>query len=240
MTSHLGNGEPVCPHCSGQLTKMPARKVKCRYCGNDIYVRTRPTDRVRVLVTAADAVRIEEEWNWRPPTPRPKRPPAEEFRKEAATLAARFGRAPSDVDVCWSLANKQLLLHAGRSDWGLYRNVRFDMAELLRCEEKNRQALDVYLEVSYLDANGPRNMGGVDDCDLIKDFPPFSSKLALQAPFVIEVIAKLARLLAIGDSDIESVFLLVASSFRKHINVPVAPRAAWECLRDELAKIRVA
>jgi len=39
-------------------------------------------------------------------------------------------------------------------NWGLYRNIRFEMAELLKKEGKFKNALQTYLEVLYLDQNG--------------------------------------------------------------------------------------
>ncbi len=58
----LGNTEPVCPYCAKSLDKMPGRKTKCPFCNNYMYVRTRPADNKKVVVTEQDAARIEEQW----------------------------------------------------------------------------------------------------------------------------------------------------------------------------------
>jgi hypothetical protein len=58
----LGNTEPVCPYCAKPLDKMPRRKTKCPFCANYMYVRTRPSDKKRVVVTEQDAVKIEKQW----------------------------------------------------------------------------------------------------------------------------------------------------------------------------------
>ncbi len=58
----LGNTEPVCPYCAKPLLKMPRRKTKCPFCANYMYVRTRPADKKRVVVTEQDAARINEQW----------------------------------------------------------------------------------------------------------------------------------------------------------------------------------
>ena len=58
----LGNTEPVCPYCTKPLEKMPGRKAKCPFCANFMYVRTRPADKKRVIVTEQDAAKIEEQW----------------------------------------------------------------------------------------------------------------------------------------------------------------------------------
>ncbi len=47
----VGNIDPFCPYCQRELEKKPLSKKKCPCCGKDIYVRTRPSDRKRILVT---------------------------------------------------------------------------------------------------------------------------------------------------------------------------------------------
>jgi hypothetical protein len=51
-----------CPHCFKKLNKIPGRKKKCDFCGNFIYVRTRPIDKKRVLVSKLQAQEIENQW----------------------------------------------------------------------------------------------------------------------------------------------------------------------------------
>jgi len=58
----LGNTEPVCPYCAKPLDKMPGRKIKCPFCANYMYVRTRPADKKKVVVTKQDAAKIDEQW----------------------------------------------------------------------------------------------------------------------------------------------------------------------------------
>jgi len=58
----LGNTEPICPYCARPLEKMPGRKTKCPFCANFMYVRTRPADKKRVIVTEQDAAKIDEQW----------------------------------------------------------------------------------------------------------------------------------------------------------------------------------
>jgi len=58
----IGFVDAVCPYCSSALEKKPGRKKKCPDCANFIYVRTRPIDGERVLVTEAQAAEIERQW----------------------------------------------------------------------------------------------------------------------------------------------------------------------------------
>jgi len=58
----IGFVDAICPYCSSALEKKPGRKKKCPHCGNFIYVRTRPIDRERVLVTEGQLAEIERQW----------------------------------------------------------------------------------------------------------------------------------------------------------------------------------
>ena len=51
-----------CPYCKKQQIKIPGRKKKCEFCGEFIYVRTRPSDRKKVLVTEKQVGDIERQW----------------------------------------------------------------------------------------------------------------------------------------------------------------------------------
>ena len=51
-----------CPYCRQSLAKIPGRKTKCPHCGKFMFVRTRPKDNVRVVVTKEEADKIDEEW----------------------------------------------------------------------------------------------------------------------------------------------------------------------------------
>jgi len=53
---------PECPYCKESLKKTPAAKTKCPRCGESMFVRTRPQDGARVVVTTDEARRIEEDW----------------------------------------------------------------------------------------------------------------------------------------------------------------------------------
>lgn len=54
--------KPQCPYCAGVLTKMPLRKTRCPSCGQPIHVKSSPGDRIKRLVTAAEAEAIEQRW----------------------------------------------------------------------------------------------------------------------------------------------------------------------------------
>ncbi len=51
-----------CPSCDQALAKIPGSKTKCPHCGVFMYIRTRPRDRARVVVTKAGADQIAADW----------------------------------------------------------------------------------------------------------------------------------------------------------------------------------
>jgi hypothetical protein len=51
-----------CPYCKSSLRKIPAAKTKCPHCGEYMFVRTRPLDGTRTVVTAEEARCIEADW----------------------------------------------------------------------------------------------------------------------------------------------------------------------------------
>ena len=228
----IGTTESVCPYCSITLEKKPSRKTKCKACGNFIYVRTRPVDRERVLVTATQVQKIEEQWAVVSGLHEPYITDKEMYEAERSSLAQKFGREPSSHDVKWSLLNKQLLEHAQNGDWGLYRNARLGMAELLRKEEKLELVLATCLEVCYIDVNGPRNIGGFNSIG----YAPFAMEDSFLAPGVIYEVAELTRKLGLGEGQVLVLFIEIARKSQQSLKLPVSPERAWKQIRAELWK----
>jgi uncharacterized Zn finger protein (UPF0148 family) len=60
--SEIGRLDSACPYCAEPLARRPERKTICPHCRNAIFVRMRPLDRERVLLTEQQAGKIEAEW----------------------------------------------------------------------------------------------------------------------------------------------------------------------------------
>lgn len=225
-----------CPNCHEALSKIPGAKIKCPHCGEFMFVRTRPKDNVRVVVTKAEADKIDEEWTIVAGTHDIFVAEKEEFAKEKEILRKRFGgKEPSDNDVRWGLLNKQLIEYAKKGDWGLYRNARFQMAEILRGEMKLKDALRTYLEVCYLDLNGPNNTGGMNDPELLKEFPPFNPKdFSFLAPGVIDLIKRIVLKLKLNKDEIKQIFVEHNSRIEKSLRLPISAEKSWQSLEKEI------
>lgn len=237
----IGNVDDVCPHCSRPLTKRPRKKAKCPYCGNFILVRTRPTDRKRVLVTEHQAREIEAQWNEIHSVPPPRIDKKKGFDDEKKKLTKKFGREPSDSDVIWSLLNKELIEHSRAQHWGLYRNTMFEMGELLRSESKWSDALKRYFEVCYLDLNGPSNCGDVSNMDrdflravIGEEIKPFDPKSGELYPGVLACIEYLAKNLDLDSDKAHTQFTEATTKLEKALRLPLSPEAAWRSLEKEL------
>jgi hypothetical protein len=102
----------LCPHCSIQLEQFPSRKTKCKKCSQYIYVRTNPHDEQRILVTEAEAQKIDELWKVEAShsrwirTVKDMGATDEDIQKTKDILRTRFGFEPPFRDVIWSLFNE--------------------------------------------------------------------------------------------------------------------------------------
>jgi len=152
------------------------------------------------------------------------------FQQERIRLAEKLGGTPSDKDVHWSLYNKELIDHAKRQNWGLYRNTRFSMAEQLKGENKLKAALDTFCEVSFLDANGPSNQNGF----VSREFPAFRKDFAFQAPGVVSRITTIAQELKFQREDLKSAYLAAAAKLSSAVELPLTPEQAWKQLEKDL------
>lgn len=225
-----------CPNCHKALSKIPGAKTKCSHCGEYMFVRTRPKDNVRVVVTKAEADKIDEEWSIVAGMHDVFVAEKEEFAKEKEILRKRFGgKEPSDNDVRWGLLNKQLMEHAKNGDWGLYRNARFQMAEILRGEMKLKDALRTYLEVCYLDLNGPNNTGGMNDPELLKEFPPFDPRCdSFLAPGVIDLIKRIVLKLKLSEDEVRQIYIDHNLRTEKSLRLPFSAEKSWQSLEKEI------
>jgi DNA-directed RNA polymerase subunit RPC12/RpoP len=231
----IGSVDPICPYCERPLEKKPSRKKKCFNCGEFIFVRTRPSDGQQVLVTKAQTEEIEEQWSIVNGTHDAYLAEKKQFAKEKARLTKRFGREPSNNDVRWSQLNQKLIEHAGQQNWGLFRNAKFEMAEILRKESKLEDALAMYLEVCYLDLNGPNNVGGITDQELLKQFPPWNPKDdSFLAPGVIGRIVSIIEKTTINNATVRKLFDIRTVALRQSLRLPVSVDKAWQKIESAL------
>jgi hypothetical protein len=91
-----------------------------------------------------------------------------------------------------------------------------------------------YLEVSYLDSNGPSNLEGRVDPEALYRSPPFDPSIALQSPRVVGEIYVKAQELEMSNNDLKTRYLKVAATLQKHLKTTVDPEDGWKELETEL------
>ncbi len=228
-----------CPYCNKSLVKIPGSKTKCPHCGKFMFVRTRPKDDVRVITTESEADKIDEGWSIVNDNHDYFIAEKEKYIKEKEILKNRFGKEePSENDIKWGLYNKGLIEHATNGDWGLYRNIKFQMGEILRKEAKLKDALRTYLEVCYLDLNGPNNTGRINDPEFQREFPPFdpTEGNSFIAPGVIDRIQKIIKKLEPEKKTVETNFIKHNSRIQQSLKLPVTPIICWNKLENKIWK----
>jgi hypothetical protein len=186
-----------CPYCFQALKKIPGAKTMCPHCSCFMFVRTRPEDFSRVVVTSAEAARIETDFqilagarepDFRYITTESEVKAERERLKES--FAAKAGTGPSDDDVKWGLLNQKAINSA---------HIYLTMAEFLARRWRLREALELYLYVCILDLNGAQNMGGFkNDPELLRQLPAFDPNRSNLAPVVLDQITRIARNLQFG------------------------------------------
>ncbi|MDD5527775.1 MAG: hypothetical protein PHO56_02245 [Patescibacteria group bacterium] len=200
-----------CPNCHKILPKIPGAKTKCQYCGEFMFVRTRP-NHVRLVVSKDEADKIDEEWS---------------------AINETFN---NDVDKI-SL-NRQLATHSVNGDWGLYRNDRSSLAGILAKEMRTEASLQTYLEVCYLDLNEPNNLGGIDNPELLKKHPPFSpnfdSLSSSLAPGILDLVRRITLKLNLSKNRIKQIFIEHNTVVEKNLRLPLSAEKAWQVLEKEL------
>jgi predicted RNA-binding Zn-ribbon protein involved in translation (DUF1610 family) len=232
---------PECPYCHHKLIKSPARKTKCPYCGQFIYVRKRPKDKIRVLVTKDEADKIDVEWSIIYEDDFfDSFIKKEDMESERKVLRERFGKEPSIYDVAWGVLGKQAFEYAKNGDWGLYRNTHCLRAEVLEKESKLKEALQEYLLVCFLDLNGPTNLSlNINNLnkfpDLQQRYPPFRPEEAGELAIgIVNAIRDISKDHSLNLDEIKCQFLEQGELW-KTAEMPLSPIDCWAKLGKKLA-----
>jgi hypothetical protein len=153
-------------------------------------------------------------------------PPVAPISPDAPSPTWKNGQPYSEADKKWRGLQQSAMKNAKTRDWGLYTNDRLDLATERRKEGKTKQALDGFLDVIYLDINGPENSG--------MGWNPSS---AMIAPAVVEWAWKAAQECEIDQNGVEALFLKLAVKRHESLRLPVSPAEALPELRGALESL---
>ena len=140
------------------------------------------------------------------------------------------------TDKKWSKYDNLLLEHISNGDWGFYRNTRFEMGEFLRKEGGNNDALLTFLEVCYLDLDGPSNGNKTKGAELLKDFPPFNPKEGFLAPGIIKRIKSIIKKLDLNLGEVKSLYLSHTTKIKTNLKLSVDLEKSWLKIKKELLR----
>lgn len=130
--------------------------------------------------------------------------------------------------------NQELLEHARDQHWGLYRNTLFQIGELLREKGSFEEALGRYLEVCYLDLNGPKNHGVLSDADLAEGLRPFEPEGEDLLPGVLDRVDIVIEALGFTAKETKAVFDKTSSKLGSLLNLPLPYQDAWVKIEAEI------
>jgi hypothetical protein len=234
--TEIGQLDDICPYCGQALNKRPTKRTLCLNCQNFIYVKIRPIDHQEVLVTKEQEELLKKEWH---SFPRARISPSlnrQEMEKCREQLAKKFRKSPSEQDVAWACLNNEAMNHARERNWGLFRNTRLSMAALLEKYQQPAEALKYYIEICYLDLNGPQNTGGLKDHNLRAslDIRDFNTEGGLLASAVVGKVLEIILTLKLNEGQVLQQFMQVANRNHTNLKLPVSPEKAWKIFSDEL------
>jgi len=232
----IGNDGSECPYCFTPLEPRPGRKKKCPHCGEYIYVRKRPSDGRRVLLTEAQVEELEEQWsiaNGRHEEYVAKRQQWEKAKRHLT----RAGVEPSKDMVEFHLYSEEAMRHAKLGNMAEYRDAQMGMATVLEREGRAEAALSKYLGVWYMDLNGPGLMSITDALGrrvpLSGGSPWRPSRSRRPDPRFVKRVRELVAECGLDGSQVKQAFMHAAEAVQC-VHPPTPPDEAWRQLAKDL------
>ncbi len=234
----------VCPNCGVELKKEPKRKTVCKNCKKPIYVKSRPADRKKMLVTQGQAEDIEHEWAVKREFEVLPEADKKRFEQIKTAQIEKHGHdMPKQLHISLHSIRQQsyqqqALQHIKEGDFGLFRNSRLGTALLLdeegkTDEKKLTEALATYLELCYIDLNGPRNSTKLwrETDRQYKNFEPSEGDLAIG---IVSAANLIIERLTLTKSEVKMLFHEHNSRHLAGLNLPLSIEEAWSQLEPDL------
>lgn len=178
-----------------------------------------------------------------PPAPA-RRAPAQAGAPSGArmadlTRAPASGGAPSSREPANDRQLNRLLAqarhHLRKGNWLHYRDLRLSMADLQRRRGHLLDALTLYLDVWYIDLNGPRDSLGPEQGAMLgTEDPEFDPRRAAPRSPARRAVRKLMHALDLQPRHVHTLFLDAAGPTYHTLNLPLTPSEAWARIGPEL------
>lgn len=224
----IGSTELKCPYCGAVIAKMPERLTVCKSCGKSYTSRSRPRDRVRVVVTTEEAAEIE--GNYRT---------IGEFKDLAKYFEGPPESGPDrelwDTNP-YGLFEKQARRDADASatkrEWALYGCALRRLAHSLLGQERSLEALSLLLEKILLDISGATNCGRDSKYgEFHRSFANVPNEYGSDA---INTVAEIVHGLGMTIAELEQAFLLAAARFNNMAGTSLKTSRAWGLIRKHV------
>jgi hypothetical protein len=233
----IDSREAICPNCQGALKKVPGSKTKCPLCGEFMFIRTDPHTRIRVVVTEAGAEQIDDEIAKLNGTWEDRLKEKKKIAKAKAELTKKFGGVePSKEDLEWNLAIKDSIEYAKKHWWSSYALNQNKKAEMLLKRGKQKLALELFLQVAYLEHNGVQE----SEADAasrkmmaeigFKEFDPDKANLP---PYSMSDVKVLIKELNLNLDTVESLFVAEMKKLKLG-KLPISPEESWKYIKTLL------
>ncbi len=226
----------LCPYCGNDFKRVVKAKSKCKKCGKFAYKRT-TIDGKEVVVTEEEKDRLDTEYQEHIASTYEDHSTinrAENISKKyfnaglynrsevAKELTSRFGRAPEDGDITWYILNRESINTLMEGRYGHYRNVRLDMFDVLYAEKNYTQAIDMLMEVIYLDNSNFHLYGN-----------QFANKKA--DILLTGTLIRVQKRLDLSLEEIESRYLEKCRSVQQQLHIELDPK---ESLKELIRAIK--
>ncbi len=224
--------EAKCPYCHKSLSKAPSRKSKCPNCGETFYVRTRPSDRKKVIVTEDGIKDIELAWEQYHAAQEAKdleSMPDNISNYEKSRRLAQIAISRKENDKAWGYFNQATGEAAQAGKFRKYRFIRYEMAEQLISEGRHKQALDFLCEVLYLD------ICGIADSLFIWEINnPLidSAKTGSLVPRVVKYTRVLIKEMELSKDEFQQIALTACENIYRGFKGPLPPNDAMPVLLE--------
>lgn len=142
-----------CPNCNTELFKVPLKKTKCKICGNYIYIKRRPGETEKKIVSEKESLNIDVAWEIYNLNKAKEDFIAKmgvdenEFLGRYEILKGKFGRNPELNDIEWMILNEKVLVV---KDYQELKIIYDRMAYIIFEEGKNPYELLKHARLSEL------------------------------------------------------------------------------------------
>lgn len=242
----IGHADGKCPYCSLAPTRPPRQKRACEHCGKPIYPRKRPFDGKVVFLREDELEQLDEQRAIASGSYEEYLAEKQRIARTRSMLQTKFGREPSDHDVDWAILTDESMRFAAQPAFGLYRNTRLRMAQLLEAEDRLGDALELWLEVVCLDLNGVSNIPNLSEKEFREQdkislalghgraLRPFNRQYAMVVDAHLWTVADAAQARGLNRGQLETLFCSVYGRTPGHQLMPLSAEATWHDLSAKL------